>query len=40
VNVNPGGEIEKLSLQLGGSVQDAQSDRHDVAASAEVQFAW
>ena len=40
LEVNPGGEIEKLSLALTGSVQDAAGDLRSVTASAELQLAW
>jgi hypothetical protein len=40
LTVNKGREIEKITVNLDGRVQDAASEPHSLAASAEVQFAW
>lgn len=40
VSVNQGREIEKITVNLDGRVQDTAGEPHSLAASAEVQFAW
>jgi hypothetical protein len=40
LTVNKGREIEKITVNLDGRVQNADSESHNLAASAEVLFAW
>jgi len=40
VTVNEKHVIEKLTVNLDGSMQDAESKAHMMAAAAELQFAW
>ncbi|MDP3478840.1 MAG: hypothetical protein Q8R88_03655 [Desulfoprunum sp.] len=40
VTVNEKHTIDKLTVNLDGRAQDAESKAHSLAATAEVQFAW
>jgi len=40
LTVNKGREIEKITVNLNGRMQNAASEPQTLAASAEVQFAW